>query len=51
MPEFHRTVREGDCERLVDSNLSRVYEMHLADKMPDRFRALLEQLRQCEKAA
>lgn len=30
----------------IDENLRRVYEETLDEKVPDRFRALLEQLRQ-----
>jgi len=34
----------------IDENLRRVYEETLEEKVPDRFRLLLEQLRQRQEA-
>ncbi len=40
--------RENGASSLIDENLRRVYDDLVEDEMPDRFRALLEQLRNQE---
>lgn len=36
-------------QAVIDDNLKRVYEATLAEDMPDRFKLLLDQLRQKEQ--
>lgn len=49
MTEKREKRRRAEIEKQIDENLRRVYEEDVKDDIPDRFVALLEQLRQQEK--
>jgi hypothetical protein len=38
------------CERIIDENLKRVYDEAIEEGVPDRFRLLLEALKQEEQS-
>jgi hypothetical protein len=47
MPGSDRKPRAGSAQ--IDENLKRVYEDMLNEEVPDRFKALIQQLKQSEK--
>ncbi|AUH65112.1 NepR family anti-sigma factor [Paracoccus zhejiangensis] len=49
MTEKRETRRRAEIEKQIDENLRRVYEQETANDIPDRFVALLQQLRDQDK--
>lgn len=44
------TDPKANLRQQIDQNLKRAYQDALSEEVPDRFKALLEQLREKEKA-
>ena len=49
MTEKRDNRRRAEIEKQIDENLRRVYEQEAANDIPDRFVALLQQLREQDK--
>lgn len=49
MTEKRETRRRAEIEKQIDENLRRVYEQEVNNDVPDRFVALLQQLREQDK--
>lgn len=49
MTEKRENRRRAEIEKQIDENLRRVYEEETGTEIPDRFVALLQQLREQEK--
>lgn len=49
MTDKREKRRRAEIEKQIDENLRRVYEENATDEIPDRFVALLQQLREQEK--
>ncbi|TRW98794.1 transcriptional regulator [Paracoccus sp. M683] len=49
MTEKRENRRRAEIEKQIDENLRRVYEQDATDEIPDRFVALLQQLRDQDK--
>ncbi|MGD9294363.1 MAG: NepR family anti-sigma factor [Roseobacter sp.] len=45
-----RTEAQRKCEDIIDENLKRVYEEAVDEGVPDRFRVLLEALKEQERS-
>ena len=45
---FVQAVEKDERERVIDENLKRVFEQTLDEGIPDRFKELLNQLKQQE---
>ncbi|MFV0300873.1 MAG: NepR family anti-sigma factor [Paracoccus sp. (in: a-proteobacteria)] len=49
MTEKRENRRRAEIEKQIDENLRRVYEQEVSNDVPDRFMALLQQLREQDK--
>ena len=49
MTDKREKRRRAEIEKQIDENLRRVYEQDATEDVPDRFVALLQQLREQEK--
>ncbi len=44
----HATSTSGELTRQIDENLKRLYHESVEDELPDRFKVLLEKLKQSD---